>query len=83
MTMKKMIFFFLSAIFVLSAILFLSKNTTPWERFFKKTLYRDPSSVVVEAAKHFESEGNAIDLGCGAGNDTFVSFKRGMADLGN
>lgn len=72
-----MIFPFLSTIFVLSAILFLSKNTSPWERYFEKTLYRDPSSVVVEAAKHFKGEGNAIDLGSGAGNDAAFLLNKG------
>jgi len=54
-----------------------SKNNTKWDRYFRKTLYRDPDPVVVKVAKQYEATGTAIDLGCGAGNDAAVLLHDG------
>lgn len=41
-----------------------------WDEFAKKTANREPVSLLVEAVKLLKGhEGNALDLGCGAGVD--------------
>ncbi len=48
-----------------------------WDRYYRNKLNQPPSQVVMEALNLFKTSGKAIDIGCGAGNETI-----GMLNFG-
>src|SRR3712207_9235087 len=41
-----------------------------WPQYYAATRDRPPRPLLVEALAHVETPGAALDVGCGAGNDT-------------
>ncbi len=48
-----------------------------WDRYYKNKMYQPPREVVVNALDFFQTHGNALDLGCGVGNETAYLLDNG------
>lgn len=61
---------FLIGISIATAISFGIFQGGKWDRYYKNKIYQPPREVVVKALNFFPTHGNALDLGCGVGNET-------------
>lgn len=48
-----------------------------WRRYYRKKLYLPPRELIVQASALTPHRGNAIDLGCGVGNETYFLLHEG------
>ena len=55
---------------------------TKWNIYQEKTLNRKPNNLLLQTLKYFDGfTGYAIDIGCGAGNDTMELLRKGWEVL--
>lgn len=55
----------------------IATRSNKWDKYYKNKLYQSPAQVIVNANKLFAIKGNAIDLGCGIGNETVFLLNQG------
>lgn len=73
--MKKVLV--VSFLLVLALILFKMYSHGKWDKYYENKRNEPPRELIVKALNLFEIKGQAIDLGCGVGNEAILLLNNG------
>lgn len=65
-----------SIVCILAAVLFTLRGGK-WDKYYRNKMDQPPRELIVEALSQFTITGDAIDLGCGVGNEAAFLIKHG------